>query len=240
MPSFSVKIRSRNEVAEGTMAFHFEKPTGFTFVPGQWARFTLENPPETDAEGNARPFSLASAPHENQLMIVTRMRDTAFKRVLKGMPIGASVRMQGPFGTLTLPPVGPEPVVFLTGGIGITPFLSMIKDATITHSAQKMVLFYSNRRPENTAFLQELQGMEKKNPHFTLVGTMTQMENSTQPWSGERGYITEEMLRKFVPNIAAAQYFIAGPPAMVETLAAMLRHANVSEDRIHVEEFSGY
>src|SRR5262245_25777880 len=96
------KLLDRVEVAEGTMAFHFEKPSGFDFKPGQAALFTLLNPPETDSEGNARTFSIASAPFESRLMFVTRMRDTAFKRSLKKAPIGTEVKMSPAIGSFTL------------------------------------------------------------------------------------------------------------------------------------------
>lgn len=83
---YAAKLLSRVEIAEGTMAFHFEKPSQFDFKPGQSADVTLFNPPETDSEGNTRTFSIASSPFENQLMFATRMRDTAFKRSLKKVP----------------------------------------------------------------------------------------------------------------------------------------------------------
>src|SRR5262249_1543439 len=87
------RLLSRVEVAEGTMAFHFEKPAKFDFKPGQSVDLTLLNPPETDSEGNVRTFSIASAPFEDQLMFATRMRDTAFKRSLKKVPLGTAVKM---------------------------------------------------------------------------------------------------------------------------------------------------
>ncbi len=87
------KLLDKVEVAEGTMAFHFEKPPGFDFRPGQSANLTLLNPPETDSEGNVRTFSVASAPFEDQLMFATRMRDTAFKRSLMKVPLGTAVKM---------------------------------------------------------------------------------------------------------------------------------------------------
>ncbi len=98
----TVKLLGRGPVAEGTMAFHFEKPQGFQFTPGQSLDFTLLDPPETDAEGNMRTFSIASAPFEEQITIATRMRDTAFKRVLKTVPLGLGVKMEGPMGSFTL------------------------------------------------------------------------------------------------------------------------------------------
>jgi len=85
---YQSKLLSRVEVAEGTMAFRFEKPARFDFKPGQSADLTLSRPPETDAEGNTRTFSIASPPFENHLTFATRMRDTAFKRSLKKVPLG--------------------------------------------------------------------------------------------------------------------------------------------------------
>ena len=83
-----VPMTKREEIAEGTMAFHFAKPENFQFRAGQSIDVTLVDPTETDAEGNTRTFSLASAPFESDLMIATRMRDTAFKRVLHNGPLG--------------------------------------------------------------------------------------------------------------------------------------------------------
>jgi ferredoxin-NADP reductase len=78
LPGILCKLKDRTEVAEGTMAFRFEKPPGWTFKPGQYLDMTLLDPPETDSEGNVRSFSIASAPHEETLTVATRMRDTAF------------------------------------------------------------------------------------------------------------------------------------------------------------------
>ena len=103
LPSFMCKLKDRKEVAEGTMAFRFEKPSGWTFKAGQYLDMTLLNPSETDSEGNVRSFSIASAPHEETLMVATRMRDTAFKRVLKTMPIGTAVKVEGPSGNFYSP-----------------------------------------------------------------------------------------------------------------------------------------
>jgi len=95
---YESRLLSRVEVAEGTMAFHFEKPVQFDFKPGQAADVTLSNPPETDAEGNTRTFSIASSPFQNELMFATRMRNTAFKRSLKKVPLGSSSRSSTIFG----------------------------------------------------------------------------------------------------------------------------------------------
>jgi ferredoxin-NADP reductase len=134
MPSYLVKLNKREEVAEGTMAFHFEKPVGFNFKAGQFISLTLIDPAETDAEGNTRVFSIASAPCEELLMIATRMRNTAFKRTLKALTLGAEVQIQGPFGSLILDNDSIRPVALIAGGIGITPFRSIVVQATVNRA----------------------------------------------------------------------------------------------------------
>src|SRR5580700_8610350 len=93
--AFVSKLKHRKEVAERTIAFRFEKPPGWTFKAGQFIDMTLLDPAETDSEGNTRGFSIASGPHEETLMVATRMRDTAFKRELERMPLGSAVKIEG-------------------------------------------------------------------------------------------------------------------------------------------------
>lgn len=227
-------------IAEGTMTFRFSKPEGFTYKAGQSIDLFLINPPETDAEGNKRAYSLSSAPDDTDLLIATRMRDTAFKRVLKSLPIGSELTFEGPFGEMTLHEDTTRPAVFLAGGIGITPFYSMARDAATHALPHQITLFYSNRRPEDAAFLTELQALPSQNPNFTFVGTMTDMEKSTQAWSGEIGYIDAQMLTRYVSLENNPVFYMAGPPAMVTAMRTMLHGAGVSNDDIRTEEFTGY
>src|SRR5713226_4266068 len=234
------KLLSRVEVAEGTMAFHFEKPPGFDFKPGQSADLTLLNPPETDSEGNTRTFSIASAPFENHLMFVTRMRDTAFKRSLKKLPLGVPVKMDSATGSFALHKNSAKPAVFLAGGIGITPFLSIVRQADHDRLPHELHLFYSNRRPEDAAFLEALQMLEKSNPNFKLIGTMTEMSKSKKECQGETGFVNKEMLSRHLTTLQGPIYYSAGPPAMVTGMRKILLGAGVDEDDIRTEEFAGY
>lgn len=186
--TYQLKLQDRHEVAESTMAFRFEKPTHFVFKPGQFIDMTQVDPPETDAEGNVRAFSIASASDEDMLMVATCMRHTAFKRVLRSMPLGTTVTLEGPFGNLMLHADATRPAVLLAGGIGITPFRSILLQATKEKLPHRIVLFYSNRRPEDAAFLGELQALQRDNPQYTFVGTMTEAEKSHHPWQGERAW----------------------------------------------------
>jgi ferredoxin-NADP reductase len=240
MSAHTVKLKHRQEVAEGTMAFHMEKPAGFQFKAGQFINVTLIEPPDTDAEGNTRSFSIASAPFEEDLVFATRMRDTAFKRVVKTLKLGSEVRISGPFGSFTLHTDASRPAVFMVGGIGITPFRSIILQATRSKLPHKLYLFYSNRRPEDAAFLEELQKAEQDNPKYKFIGTMTQMHKSRLPWRGETGFIAREMLMKWIGNLNGPIYYSAGPATMVTAMRQLLTGNGVSEDDIRTEEFSGY
>jgi ferredoxin-NADP reductase len=240
MPIYKVKLKARREIASGTMAFYFEKPDGFAYRAGQFGDFTLADPPETDAEGNTRGFSLASAPYEGDLMVATRMRDTAFKRVLRTMDLGTELSLDAPWGSFTLHDDASIPAVFLSGGIGVTPVRSIILQATRDRLPHRIILFDSNRRPEDAAFLDELRKAQEENPNVTVVGTMTEMENSARPWDGEIGFIDRAMLTKTVADLGLPIYYLSGPRAMVAAMRSLLDRSGVRDDKIRTEEFTGY
>src|ERR1700733_5949676 len=128
-------LRGRKHVGDGTAVYYFEKPANFEFKAGQFANFTLLDAAKNDPKIYTRTLSFANAPHEKNLIIAMRLRDSAFKRALNELPIGTRVLVQGPYGNLTLHNDAARPAVFLAGGIGITPFRSMIWQATQTQSA---------------------------------------------------------------------------------------------------------
>ena len=259
---YTVKLLKKEQVASGTMAFHFEKPAGFEFKPGQNCDWTLVNPPEIDAEGTTRTFSIVSAPFEPDIVITTRMRDTAFKRVLGNLPLGAEISMKGPAGSFTLhndtekpasatsesAPAG-RPAVFLAGGIGVTPFMSIIRDSRRTPNPVPITLFYSNRRVEDAPFLTELEEYHSEDTltrqsaeggGFRLVATMTEPNLSKDIWEEETGYIDAPMIARYLEDTASPVYYVAGPPEMVAAMQKMLESAEISPDNIRTEDFSGY
>lgn len=222
------------------MAFHFAKPADFKFEAGQSMNVSLIDPPESDGKGNARTFSIVSAPYENGLVVATRMRDTAFKRVLKAMPAGGRVSLRGPAGKFTLDGADARPAVFLAGGIGVTPFVSMLRHAAQSRLERDLWLFYSNRRPEDAAFLDELAALPQRNLRYRFVGTMVEMAKSSRPWSGETRILDRAMLVRHLKGLAAFVYYVAGPPGLVEAMQKMLADAGVKDEAIRTDEFFGY
>jgi len=237
--SFTLTLRHRELVADRTMAFHFGKPANLQFIAGQALDLTLITPPQTDAEGDTRTFTIASAPQDDELVIATRLRDTAFKRVLASVPIGTDVQAEGPFGSFTLQPDASIPAVFLTGGIGITPFRSIIRDAIARKLAHQLWLFYSNRRPEDAAFLDELQRLADATTSLHFVPTMTDMARSHRDWHADTGFIDREMISRRLPTLGP-RYYLAGPSAMVTAMRRMLAAAAIRDADIQFEQFSGY
>ena len=236
-------LKSRSEVAERTLEFRFAKPADFSFKAGQSMDLTLVDPPETDPEGNTRAFSINSAPDDPELVFTTRLRDTAFKRVLRNLPLGKPVHAEGPFGDFTLHNNAKRPAVLLAGGIGVTPFRSIARRAAHEKLPHRVFLFYSNRHRADAPFLDELADLATKNPNFTFVPTMTQPESS-DAWKGQTGRIDQALLEKHLGKGFASEgnsiFYIAGPGGMVTALRGVLNGAGVDDDDIRTEEFPGY
>ncbi len=238
MPIYTIKLLKKETVANGTMAFEWEKPVGFEYIPGQFCDITLVNPPQTDEEGNVRGFSFVTAPCEDNLKTATRMRDTAFKRVLKDMPVGTTVKLDAPYGDFKLHKTSTTPAVFLIGGIGITPVRSIVAQATHDKLPHSITLLYSNKTAADAAFTADFAGLAARNKNFKFVpvyGNATADE-----WAGERGLIDAKMLKRYVPDVAAPIYYLSGPAGMVKAMRQMLVEAGANEDNIRTEEFSGY
>ncbi|MFZ1975651.1 MAG: FAD-dependent oxidoreductase [Candidatus Acidiferrales bacterium] len=240
MPPYKAKLKAQKTLCAGTTAFYFEKPPEFEFEAGQFFNFTLLGPGDMDLEGNSRTLSIASAPHERNVMVAMRLRTTAFKRTLNSLPLGTELLLQGPFGWMTLPRNSTRPAVLLAGGIGITPFRSLVWSEAESLSARRILLFYSVRVPEEAAFLEELREMVQHNKRYKLICTVTQPEKSRMAWLGETGRISMQMLSKWIPDLSVPIYYIAGPPGMVTGVRQMLIGAGVAEEDIRAEEFYGY
>ena len=233
-------LKRRDTLCNGTTGLYFERPDGFSFKPGQFANFTLDSAIATDAGGSTRSLSIASAPHEKVLVVAMRMRDTGFKRAASALPIGSPFLLEGPYGNLILHRDITRPAVFLAGGIGITPFRSMIRHAAEVGSAHRIFLFYSIRRAEEAAFLTELREIHEPDLHFKFIPTITHPDGVPRHWEGEVGHINEQMLTKWLPDYQVPIFYVAGPPGMVAGMRQMLCEVGVSDDDIRAEEFAGY
>lgn len=221
------------------MAFWFSVSLPeFTFESGQNVDLTIDELPESAPGGRKRTFSFASSPqHRGRFMIATRMRPSVFKNTLRSMPIGSSLSAVGPNGNMVLHDDASRPAVMIAGGIGITPFRSMIEDAVLQHRPHRLTLLYSNRTKVQTAFLDELEAWAKAG-RLTLIPTLT--DEPAGDWPYERGKIDEAFVRHHVPDRSTALFYLAGPDPMVMALRRLVLGLGVSRDQLRLEGFSGY
>ena len=240
MADYTILLKHREEVAEETMAFRFDiAASGYTFKAGQNAAFTLLDPPETDIAGNTRTLSFASSPNDlSSVIVAMRMRRSAFKNSLRALPLGSKLRVSSAIGSFRLHTESSKPAVFLVGGIGITPVLSILAHAAEQALPHQIYVFYSNRDVRKVAFLDELQRLEKTNPAFTFIPTVTTPNGSV--WPFEHGRIDAQMLTRYIAEVHKPVYYVCGPPEMVTAMQKLLYSLGVNEDNIRSEEFGGY
>ncbi len=217
MTDYRSTLLGRTEVAKGTMAFQFDKPNNFVFKAGQYINLTLSGsqPQFGPSDGMTHTFSIVSSPSDEEILVTTRMRGTVFKQALSSLPVGSGVRIEGPIGSFSLHNNTSRPAVFLAGGIGIAPFLSMLSYATQEKLHHPIILFYANRYLEDAAFIDALWKLERANPRLRFVPTLTRTANNNGGWKGKTGYISSEMLSTQIGTLRGPIYYIAGPPTMV-------------------------
>ena len=240
MAEYEMTLMDRQKIARDTMAFWFDtNGVAYEFRAGQHADFTFLQS-SVDLRGdNARTFSFASSPRDRGLvMIGLRMRETGFKTVLKTAASGIRFRVSRPRGSFTLHKDLTRPAVFLAGGIGITPVRSIIHWATQERLPHKLYLFYSNRSPQDAAFLEDLEGLAMQNPSFTLIPTITRIKGPTWPY--ENGPIDHGMLTRYLSGLNGPVYYVAGPSGMVTAMTTLLRSSGISDDDVKTEEFGDY
>lgn len=224
------KIIDKKEIATGTMQVTFQVNGEFSFLPGQYVFVTLINPPYFDERSSKRHFSIVNSPDEKGIItIATRLRDSGFKKSLKEMAIGTEVELGPISGTFTLPDDASKPLVFIAGGIGITPYISMLRYVSERKLPYDITLVYSNRDQASTAYFKEVQ-------KFKSILTMTE----DPAWAGEKRKIDTGFIKKYFPNINSYGYFVVGPPPMVEAVQKALLEAGVGINNIKIENFTGY
>jgi ferredoxin-NADP reductase len=233
------QIKEKREVAKGTLLVVFDLlGREVDFKAGQYFWVTLLDPPYDDERGPRRHISVVTSPNERGVLgLCTRLRDSAFKRSLAELPVGAEVDVEEPKGSFLLPEETDREYVFVAGGIGITVFRCMLRYIAEEQLGHRVTLVYSNRDQESTAFLDELHELERDNENIRLVLTMT--EDPT--WEGESRRIDAELLRDHLGDgLRSFTYLVAGPPAMVEGVVGTLDAAGIPEEQVRADRFSGY
>jgi ferredoxin-NADP reductase len=233
------RVKEKHEVAKGTLLVTFDLlGQEVDFRPGQYFFVTLPDVGHQDDKGLRRHITVVTSPNEKGVLgLATRLRDSAFKRTLRELEVGAEVDVEAPKGTFALPEDPSRPLVFVAGGIGITVFRSMLRYIREERLPYRVTLIYSNRDRESAAFLDELHELEAELPDLRLILTMTQDPD----WDGETRKVDAEFFQDYLRgDLNGFTFLVAGPPGMTEGVQKALEQAGAKEENVIAERFSGY
>ncbi len=229
-------LTKKHDEAKGTKSFFFEPAKPIRYLPGQYYYLTLPKLDQPDPRGATRHFTLSSSPTEgNLLRITTRIRpESGFKQTLASLPIGSTVAGEGPNGSFVLHDSDRGSHVFLAGGIGITPFRSMIKYNLDKGLKIPIYLIYSNSNPDEVTFASKLDSWVKANDFLKMESIVTSRD----------GRLDAPKMQKLIGDwgleIGGCTFWLCGPPTMVSALEEIVSSLGVKPDKIRSEKFTGY
>lgn len=228
-----LKLVKKIVEAKDTKSFFFDKPEGFEFQAGQYLYLTLLKLNYTDERGATRHFTISSSPTEDFIQVTTRIRETSgYKKTLDELPIGAIVEGKSPQGTFTFDQ-NLKNNAFLAGGIGITPFRSMVKYVVDKKLNIPMHLIYSNS-DSDFIFKNELDNWKKVSDFLKIQYVNT----------SETGHLDSKMIEKFIKDWALKSndctFWIVGPNVFVDAMENSFEELNVLDTKIKTEKFTGY
>ncbi|MBA2393339.1 MAG: RnfABCDGE type electron transport complex subunit D [Ktedonobacteraceae bacterium] len=236
---FILKLHKKIKMAPGIIDFVFKPSQNLAFMPGQYMEFTLGHA-HPDSRGNRRYFTLASSPTENLVHLGVRFyeKGSSFKRAMSGMNARSNIVAAQIAGDFTLPSDPRRKLVFIAGGIGITPFRSMLKYLLDMQERRDIILFYVNKTADEIAYKDVLGAAHTQlgvKTFYTLTNTTAVPRN----WAGLVGRIDEQLLLRAIPDYDERFYYLSGPPDMVRTYEHVLKNMSVGRDQIKKDFFPG-
>ena len=234
-----LKLKRKSKLAPNIVNFVFTSPQKLAFRPGQYMEFTLGHP-HPDSRGNRRYFTLASSPTEKDIQLGVRFYEhgSSFKKAMYRIDSRTKIVAAQIAGDFTLPPHPAQKLVFIAGGIGITPFRSMLKYLLDSQQRRDIVIFYANKTADEIVYADVLNAAQAKlgiKTFYTLTDTTAIPRN----WQGFVGRIDEQMLLKTLPDYEDRTYYLSGPPEMVKAYEQILKNMNVKSSQIIKDYFPG-
>lgn len=229
---FRAAVVSSRPLTPTTHAIRVEKPASFSFRPTQFTFLQLR----TEDGPDVRQMSLATSPTRPHLEYAVRLSDSPYKRAFAALRPGDPVAVFGPVGDFVLHEG--RPAVFLAGGIGITPLKGMAEYAADRALPIPIRLVYSNRTEDEIPYREEIESLEKANPRFRVIHTLTR---TAEPgWKGRTGRIDGDLVQKASRDLADPIYYVSGIPGMVVGTLRVLSSAGIPDENIEIEAFRGY
>ncbi len=244
----------KEQIAKSTWSFYFARDNYPGFFPGQYNIVTIIPDLNKNTPNLSHEFTICSSPSEmNNIMITTKIekKRSKFKEILFRLKPDAEVQFEGPKGGFYLRAEDKTSRVFISGGIGITPFHSMINFAHEKKLKIPMILFANFSTPEEVIFYEELKNIQNNNAYIKVVyivshsgkvaqATASRIDPMIENDNFGKGRISEEIIKKYIKDVTKPIFMIAGPPAMVEDVTILLDHIKVPSEKIKVDLFTGY
>lgn len=235
-----IRLKERRAETKDVLSFVFD--LGGQLLPyqaGQYTYYELDSLTFPDELGNQRHFTISCSPSDQGiLMFTTRMRGSGFKETLRHAAIGYELSCEEPRGRFVLQQGDHERYhVFIAGGIGITPYRSILRYAFHTKAQLEVVLLYFNHSSAAIVFRSELEQLAKEMPNFSLVHVLSEPEPG---WTGERGALDQSVIERHVTRPTESIFWISGPPGMVSAFNNTLLQSGIKEESIRTDNFLGY
>lgn len=231
-------LREKRQAAMNLYEFIFKIPQALTFKPGQYFEWTVPHA-KADARGMRRYFTIASSPTEEELHLAVRIESqnsSTFKKALMNMGEGNTLMVSSLAGDFTLPSDSRTKLVFIAGGIGVTPFRSMVKYLIDTKQKRDIIFFYANRTEDEIAF----KDLFDEAREFGIKMVYLVNETKTPQWSGYVGFLTKDIIAKEVEDFKERTFYISGSHGMVTAFKKILAESGVPSSRIHTDYFPGF
>lgn len=230
---FETKVINRLKRTRDVLSIRFERPDNFNYFPGQFLFLTIK----ANGKKLLKHFTMSSSPSEKDFIEITkRLTGHEYSNALMNLKRDDKVTIDAPYGDFTFNGEF-DKVLFLTGGIGITPIRSILCCCIDYEINSDIVLLYSCKDDNNIPFKKELDSYQDLNPKLKVIYTVTHPSNL---WTGNRGRITVDMIREFVPDYISRFSYISGSPLMVDSLEKiLLNELNVSSKQVKKERFIG-
>jgi len=225
-----LSLKEKVQIAKDTYDFVFVPDKDFTFFPGQYLEWTI-NPENSDTRGNRRYFTIASSPTEKEIRIGVKFypNGSTFKRKLFAMNVGDKIVASQLAGEFVLPQTKTKKVAMLAGGIGVTPFRSMLQYLVDKGERRDLVMLYSNKTTEDIAYKDIISEAENK------IGL-----KNTYVVTDQSGVVNEELIQKEIPDYRDRYFYLSGPHGMVIAYEQILKNLGVEKRKIKKDFFPGY
>lgn len=234
--SVQLELAEVKKISDTIHVFEFIPDRRLVFQPGQYMQWTLPHV-DFDGRGNRRMFTIASSPTESRMMLGVRFypRPSMYKYAMSRLGLGDVMYASQLSGSFTLPRSVDEKLLFVAGGIGITPFRSMVKYIIDTDQSRDIVLVYVAAKHEDIVFMDVFEMAQR---HGVKTLPIISDEDAQGPY--QHGHISSALLRTLVPDIADRRVYISGPPSMVDDTKRYVRELGVASRAIKTDHFSGY